>query len=170
VHIEAPADFVESYVRYALTRTNSATGRPFTEEEARERAQRVNAFRDGSEIYINRERGEPGTTIHESMHLFADPSWLSRVKKNVNEGTAELFTKKLCAERGITRGNFYPDEHGSVRKLADAVTENVLAAAYFQGAIAALEAAFDGPRGAGTFNTWLGHMIAGRYTDADALI
>jgi hypothetical protein len=104
------------------------------------------------------------------MHLFADPAWLPRVKKNVNEGTAELFTRKLCAERGIARGNFYPDEHASVRKLADAVTESVLAAAYFQGAIAALETAFDAPRGAGTFTTWLGHMITGRYADADALI
>lgn len=167
VHIEAPDDFVAAYVRYAITRTNSATGARFTEDEARARAARVNAFRDGDEIYIHRDRGEAGTTIHESMHLFADAGWLGRVKRNVNEGTAELFTKKLCAERGVTRGNFYSQQHASVRKLADAVGENTLAAAYFQGAIGALETAVDA-RGAGTFGTWLGHMIAGRYAEADA--
>ena len=70
-------------------------------------AKTVNAFADGTQIHVNERRGEPATTVHESMHLFSADAWLPAVGFNANEGATEYFTKKLCAENKMTRGNFY---------------------------------------------------------------
>jgi hypothetical protein len=42
--------------------------------------------------------------------------------------------------------------------------------AYFQGDIADLRTAVDGATSAGTFDPWKGHMQAGDYAAADALM
>jgi hypothetical protein len=169
VHIHSNADFVKAYVAMALTKSNPATGKVFTEAEATARAEIVNAFEDKGEIHVHENRGEAATTVHESMHLFADASWERKAGKNANEGTTEFFTKKLCAEITLSRGAFYPSEYASVQKLVGVATEDVLAAAYFQGKLTELEAAVD-KKGAGTFGKWLAFMKASKYAEADALL
>ena len=44
------------------------------------------------------------------MHLFSHAGW--DVGFNVNEGTTEYFTKKLCAELGLKRGTSTPTSTG----------------------------------------------------------
>jgi len=104
------------------------------------------------------------------MHLFASASWEAKMGKNANEGTTEYFTKKLCAEISLSRGAFYPSEHASVLKLVAAATEDVVAAAYFQGKLAELETAVDAKKTAGTFGKWLAFIKASKYAEADALL
>lgn len=45
-----------------------------------------------------------------------------------------------------------------------------MAAAYFDGKLAELEAAVDAAKGAGTWAKWLAFMKADKYTEADALL
>lgn len=170
VHIDTPDQFVAAWVAYAKARTNPDTGKTFTEDEAKAWEPKVNAFRDGTEIHVHQDRGEAATTIHESIHLFSDDAFKTNLGFNANEGATELWTKKLCAEQKITRGNFYPNEHKSVKKLADKVGEDVLAAAYFQGKVAELEAAIDAKTAAGTAAKWKAAIKTGKYADADALL
>ena len=169
VHIHDDAGFEEAYVKMALTRSNPDTGKVFTEPEARARSKNVNAFADNGEIHLHENRGEPGTAIHESMHIFSDP-YTKKMGYNANEGTTEYFTRKLCAELGITRGTFYPSQLASATKMITTVGEDVVAAAYFQDKLAELETALDAKKTAGTFGKWLVAMKASKYADADALL
>jgi hypothetical protein len=169
VHIHNDAAFQEAYVKMALKRTNPDTGKVFTEDEARARSRNVNAFRDGSEIHVHENRGEPSTTIHESMHLFSD-KFRDKMGYNANEGTTEYFAKKLCAEIKLARGSFYAKQLASVEKLIATVGEDAVAAAYFQDKLAELETAVDAKTEEGTFAKWLTAMKASKYADADALV
>ena len=169
VHIHTPSEFVDEWVAYAMTRTNSATGNRYTEEEARAAEPNINAFRDGTEIHIHQDRGEAGTAIHESMHLYSDDGYRNRVGSNANEGTTEFFTRMVCEEQEITRGAFYTRQRRSVETLVEATSDELLAGAYFQGNIDALESSVDSAAGENGFTNWITFMKAGRYSDADAL-
>jgi hypothetical protein len=170
VHIDTPAQFLTAWTAYAKARTNPDTGSTFTDAEARAWEPTVNAFRDGTEIHVHQDRGEPATTIHESIHLFSDDTFKATFGFSGNEGATELWTKKVCAEQKLTRGDFYPNEHKSVKKLADKVGEDALAAAYFQGKVTELEAAVDAKTSAGTAAKWKAAIKTGKYADADALL
>ena len=169
VHIHNDSAFEAAYVKMALKRTNPATRKVFTEAEARTRSQDVNAFRDGSEIHVHESRGTPSTTVHESLHLFAD-AYRDKMDYNANEGTTEYFTKKLCAEIKLPRGSHYAKQLAPVEKLIRTVGEDVVAAAYFQDKLAELETALDTKKEAGTFAKWLAAMKASKFADADALL
>jgi hypothetical protein len=166
VHIHDEAGFEEAYVKMAATRMNPATGKIFTEDEARARSKNVNAFADGTEIHLHENRGEPGTAIHESMHLFSN-AYTVKMGYNANEGTTEFFTRKLCAELSIARGTFYPSQLASATKMITLVGEDVVAAAYFQDKLTELESALDAKKTAGTFAKWVTAMKASKYSDAD---
>jgi hypothetical protein len=175
VHIWPKDEFVVKLKAYLIGKNNPATGAAFTDAEATAKTRTVNAYQEGTEIHVNEERGEAATTVHESLHLFAEASVKDKVGFNANEGMTEYFTKKLCAEQSpaIPRGDFYPDQHKSVKKLVDYATEDVVAAAYFKGKLAELEAAVDkkaGASGAGTYAKWIGYMKLGKYAEADALL
>ena len=186
VHIYDAATFTKKCVAYLNGKQNPDTGKVFTDEEAKAFASSVNAYQEGIEIHVHEERGEAATTVHESMHLFAHAKWLPKVGFNANEGTTEYFTKKICKEIKLPRGDFYPDQHKAVQSLVDYVGESYVAAAFFGGDLAGLEAAFDKKAGesvsvsvsnwfgsltgsketktgAGTFEKWLGYMQAGSY-------
>jgi len=170
VEIHAAADFLKEWTAYALARENPNTGKLFTKAEAAAWEPTVNAFQAPGKIHIHEERGEPGTAIHESLHLFTHSTFLPAVDFNVNEGATEVFTRKLCAEEKITRGTFYPDQRASVDKLVAKTSEAKLADAYFDGKLADLKTAVDGATAKGTYDSWLGHMKKGKYSDADKLL
>lgn len=169
VKIHDPASFQKAWIAYAKVRSNPDTGKLFTEGEAKAWEPTVNAFQGDDKIHIHEERGEAGTAIHESMHLFANASFVSTYGFNVNEGTTEVFTRKLCAEQSVARGVFYASQRASVDKLQAKAGEATLANAYYGGSLGALKTAADKATKAGTFDTWLGHMKKGKYSDADAL-
>jgi hypothetical protein len=169
VHVESEVVFEEAYTKMAMTCRNPATGANFTEAEARDRAKNVAAFQDEGEIHVNETAGDAGTVVHESMHLFSH-DFLKKTGTNANEGAAEYFAKKLCAELGVARGVHYADQLARVEKLAALAGDDVLAAAYFQDKLAELEAAVDAKKAPGTFAQWVTAMRAGKYAEADALL
>jgi hypothetical protein len=163
VNVHTPEDFKKEYIKYAKSRGK-------TEDQATRDEPDVNAFRDGDQIHVHQDRGQFATTIHESMHLFSHDDFRGTLGFNANEGATEYFTKKLCKEQGITRGDFYADQYASIKKLADLVGEDKLAEAYYQGKVAELGAAVDAAKSAGDWDKWVVAMKAGTYADADALL
>jgi hypothetical protein len=193
VHDHDQAAWDVEIQKYLKGKQNPDTGNVFTDDEAIAFGKNVNAFRDGREIHANERRGEPATTVHESMHLFSADEWINELGFNGNEGATEYFTKKLCAANSITRGNFYPDQYKSVNKLCGVVGEKVLADAFFNGEIKAIKRKVDRTRGffskvgswiggifghkdtspaerSGTWDSWVGFMKAAKYADADKLL
>ena len=169
VHIENAATFAKSWETYSLKRTNPDTGKTFTAAEATAWEPTVNAFRDGSEIHIHEERGETGTAIHESIHLFCDGKFRDTMGFTVNEGATEFFARAICAEQKIARGPFYVNERTSVEKLVALTSKEDLAAAYFNGKTDELKTTVNAKK-KDTFDKWLGFMKAKKYGDADKLL
>ena len=163
VHADSPEDFKKAFIAYGQTRG-------MTEEAAKTMEPDVNAFRDGSEIHVHVDRGEFATTVHESMHLFSHDDYRNKLGFNANEGATEYFTRKVCVEQGITRGDFYAEQYASTKKLADLVGEDKLAAAYYQGKVDELKTAVDTKKAAGIFDQWVAKMQAGKYSEADGLL
>lgn len=135
----------------------------------------VNAFVDRSTtpptVWIHEERQTPATVLHEALHLYSDSAMRDNYGKQVNEGTTEYFTRLIVEQEHLERRTgIYDDEHEAIRQLVGVIGEDTLREAYFEGDTAALEQAVDNARGAGTFATWLGHMQAEDWDEAnDAL-
>jgi hypothetical protein len=170
VLLEPPAVFEEAYVKMATAKVNLKTGKHFSEAAARTLAKNSAAFEDAGEIHVNEAFGDAGTVVHESMHLFSG-EFLINTCRGVSEGTTEYFTKTLCAEMRIARGEHYVEELARVRRLVALLGgEGPLAAAYFQDQVAELQAAVDSKTAPDTFRQWLVAMSEGKYDEADALI
>ena len=103
----------------------------------------INGFVDGSgRVWVERNSGNPGTVIHEGLHKYSDNAVLSTLGFNTNEGMTEYFTRLICADLGITRGN-YTNNHDLITSLATTVTtKEVIASAYFDGKVDDLKSAF----------------------------
>jgi hypothetical protein len=92
-------------------------------------------------IVLNKDKGNPGTTVHEGMHLYQHNDLLTSCGMAFNEGVTELFTRKVTDPMGIARTN-YDFNYDAMVKVRDAVGEEVLARAYFDGKVAELKNAF----------------------------
>lgn len=169
VHIHKPDEFVKEFMKYLKGRVNSDTGKAYTEEEMKKLEPNIRGFRDGKEIHVHETRGDAGTTIHESIHLFQDNDFAEKVGQNAKEGATEYFTRMIGADQKIERGNSYGTELKSIEKLVTVTTKETLAAAYFQGKVKDLKKAVEG-KGKGTFAKWVGFMNGKKYSDADALL
>ncbi len=170
VHFLNAADYEKAAVIYGSRRINPNTGKAFTEAEAKAFFKATEAFRDGSEIYVNQAIGEPATVLHEAIHLFCDTRFRDKYKFNVNEGTTAYFSRVVSAEQKISLEQQTPDERKAVEKLVGVVGQDKVADAYFNGKLTEMETAVDAAKGAGTFARWLGFMQKGKYADANALL
>ena len=108
----------------------------------------ANAFVDVNQpqrhIWIHKDRGGPGTAIHEGFHKYASPVLRDTLINdfhgggndvcNLDEGLTEYFTRKVIAtgDLGFPRSS-YPSQHTAVTKLLTKVSEATLAKAYFDG-------------------------------------
>lgn len=137
---------------------------------AREVAKRSPAFQYNFQIYINQEKAEAGTVIHESLHLFQEHSYAKRVGPDSNEGTTEYFTRLICDKHQITRSPKYAVQYECIKILVALCGEDKLAGAYFQGSISALESAVDAKKGKGTFQMWLEFMKRRNFKRANNLL
>jgi hypothetical protein len=170
VLLEPAPVFEEAYVKMATAKINPKTGKPFSEAAARTLAKDAAAFEDAGEIHVNQAFGDAGTVVHESMHLFSG-EFLANTCRSVSEGTTEYFTKTLCAEMRITRGEHYVQEHARIQRLVALLGgEEPLAAEYFQDKVPELQAAVDAKTAPDTFRQWLLAMREGSYDEADGLI
>jgi len=106
----------------------------------------ANAFVDVDQpkrhIWLHKDRGDPGTAIHEGMHKYADDT-IRNVQRGLyrvgmvqigrlDEGLTEYFCRLVTGRIGITRKS-YPNEFAIASTLVGYVGEGVAAAAYFDG-------------------------------------
>ncbi|MBW3663410.1 MAG: hypothetical protein KY469_09955 [Actinobacteria bacterium] len=91
-------------------------------------------------IVLNKDKGNPGTSVHEGVHLYQNNAMLNRYGNEVNEAITEYFTRKVTGPMGIVRAN-YEDNLVAGQALVDAVGEQVVANAFFDGKTGALEKA-----------------------------
>jgi hypothetical protein len=166
--------FQGAWLEYAQRSINPATHQNFTEQEAKDFMARegVRAFQDEDRgvVHIRKERSDLGTQLHEGLHLFSDDKWRKRMGYNVNEGVTEFFTRKLGPEVQVERDDSsFLRQYTSVTHLVTAVTEPVVAAAYFGGDIGGLKTAVDG-KGKGRWDKWLDLLDANDFKGANALM
>jgi hypothetical protein len=171
VHIHAAAAFKTEVLKYLKGKENPETGKEFTDAEAEAFEPKVRGFQDTDtgQIHVHETRGDSGTVVHEAMHLFSHATFVNTVGYHANEGTTEIFARKLCAANSIPRAG-YPSQYRSVMKVVALSSETMLADAYFDNKITPVKDKVDAAKGAGTWDKWLGFMKAGKFADADALL
>lgn len=116
-------------------------------------------------VYVRETRGNPGTVIHESMHLYSNLTVRDTYGTNVNEGMTEYFTRIITDILGIARSN-YREQVEEVTELAGVVGDSVLRAAYFEGEIASLESTVDAVVEEDAFYYWTAYMQASDWSGA----
>jgi hypothetical protein len=168
IKIQNAADFKKDWVTYAMGRTNSATGNNYTKEEAEKEEPDINAFTDEPTIHVHENRGERGTTIHETLHLLQDNTFYAATGFNVSEGITEKFTRLVAMDQKITRGEFYSDQRDSIGMLILASSKEKVADAYFNNKPEELKKDIEAKK-AGNWDKWVTAMKAGKYEDADKL-
>lgn len=120
-------ELAKAFIAYARTQGIS-------EEDARAKAGITAAFTnlETGQVYLDRDRGDPGTMVHEALHLRSSKAFVESVHQKVNEGTTELFTRRVCEKGGITRNqDDYVPWMNAVEKLVTKSSIEALAAAYF---------------------------------------
>lgn len=146
VRIVADAAFRTAYFRYFGDDGEYDSTNAFVER---------NSPDGGDVVWIHEERGNPGTSLHEAMHLYSNAAYRSDLGTAANEGTTEYFTRYVLGQIGSTlvRTN-YNDELAPVNVLVGKAGTNPTAKGYFGGDIAGLETA----AGTAGFATWKAAM------------
>ena len=163
IHIDDDDAFRTACIAYTMRQ-----GKTREESEALEPQQ--SAFREGDDIHVRKNDGKFTTTIHESIHRFSSPEYQHRLSNNANEGATEYFTRIICKDQTLTFSSSYPKQLNSTDLLVSASSKEMVADAFFNGALQALLTAVDKAKGAGTLRRWSLLMNIGSYAQADALI
>jgi hypothetical protein len=169
VRIEGDADFKAAWIAYAVGRENPRTGHPFTQPEAEAWEPKVNAFQDAGAIHVHEARGDPGTTLHETLHLLSDPGFADFAGYNLNEGVTDYFTHLVAGEHKIERTYNFPRQTFVVDRLIRITSPQKVADAYFKNNIDGIKADIEA-KGAGNWAKWLAAVQAGDFTEATKLV
>jgi hypothetical protein len=168
VKTESADDFKKAWIAYAMGSENPGTGKLYTQAEAEAWEPRVNAFLDGNTVHVHEARGDAGTTLHESLHLYSDPAFRDGVGYNFNEGATEYFTHLVADKHRIDRAYAFPRQLFAVNRLVRESSEQKLAEAYFKNDLSGLAADID-RRGQGTWANWLSLMAGDKLQEAGEL-
>lgn len=119
----------------------------------------LNAFVDRSSdpprVFVNKNRGNAGTAIHEGCHMWGSPNRpINGVSHNLNEGVTEYFARKICTALGIPRA-VYAQEFAIANRLVAVVGEQPVAEAFFDGNLASLSGQWASPQGWNNFTTFV---------------
>jgi hypothetical protein len=144
----------------------------------------ANAFVDVNQperhIWIHKDRGGPGTAIHEGIHKYANPHLRDEIINrrkgggadvcNLDEGLTELFTRKIIAagKLGYARSS-YVNQHAVCELLDSKLKTDVLAKAYFDGAFDALKLEF-ATKTKNSWDTFEAALETNNWAGAKALI
>jgi hypothetical protein len=172
VHLHDAEASKEAAVRYLKTGENPATGKLFSDEEARAFEPELRGFTDAGEIHVSAARADDGTIVHEAMHLFSSDAFVQAVGYHVNEGVTELMARRLASENAIVRLGM-PLQHRLVFQVMSAIGssgEKLFADAYFKNELQPIKDALDAKKGAGTWARWQAHMEAGKLDEADDVV
>jgi hypothetical protein len=169
VRIEGGADFKVAWIAYAVGRENPRTGHPFTQPEADAWEPKVNAFQDAGAIHVHEARGDPGTTLHETLHLLSDSGFADFAGYNLNEGVTDYFTHLVAGQHKIERTYNFPRQVFVVDRLIRITSPQKLADAYFKNNIDGIKADIEA-KGAGNWAKWLAAVQAGDFPEATKLV
>lgn len=147
VKVHPRAEFQAAYLAYAKRKGVI---------DAKARVGVTAAFTDVDKgvIHLDRDRGDPGTIVHEALHLRSSKAWIEEEHPKINEGTTELFTRRVCKESKIERSeDSYPEYLGAMEQLVSHSSVEALAAAYFRNDTKGLEADIEAVR-PGLWTDW----------------
>jgi hypothetical protein len=128
----------------------------------------VDRSSDPPRVFVNKDRGNAGTAIHEACHMWGDPGRpINGICHNLNEGITEYFARKICSSLTppIAR-TVYAKEFNIANKLVRTIGEDVVGAAFFDGLVGAMSAAF----GAARWTNFITHVNAGDYARAETVL
>ncbi|MES2937672.1 MAG: hypothetical protein V4864_08310 [Pseudomonadota bacterium] len=97
----------------------------------------ISGFTQNGVVYLNADKGDAGTLIHEGIHQHAPDDFVGAFGNKLNEGVTEYFARKVCARLGIPRKS-YADEVSVATAFIAKVGEPLVASAYFQGLVGTL--------------------------------
>ena len=104
----------------------------------------LNAFVDSSfnppRVFVNKDRGNAGTAIHEACHRWSDDA-IKGISHDLDEGITEYFARKICGALKIPRA-VYEAQYLVARALVGAIGEDKVAEAYFDGNVNAIKHEF----------------------------
>ena len=108
----------------------------------------LNAFVDRTSdpprVFVNKDRGNAGTAIHEAVHMWGSSARpINAESHNLNEGVTEYFARKVCGALTppIAR-TVYAKEFAIASKMVGVVNEEPVARAFFDGQLDVLKNAF----------------------------
>ncbi len=104
----------------------------------------------GRPIILHKDRGNPGTIIHEGIHKYSHDA-VGAKSWNLDEGMTEFFTRELTTPLGIARAN-YDEQFKLVEQLVAKVGRPLVVGAYFDGKMSELQFTFIKMIGGGTFD------------------
>jgi hypothetical protein len=120
---------------------NEAAKKYFDNKDLMDKAKRAAAYgkiggfydRKTKEVHV-RPRTKFGHAVHEAMHKVAHPVFFKYWGRLINEGVTQYFTDCLLKEQGLSEvtDHEYKDELACAKKLVQATSWQVVAAAYFQ--------------------------------------
>lgn len=132
----------------------------------------LNAFVDRSSdpprVFVNKDRGNAGTAIHEGCHMWGSAARpINAVSHNLNEGVTEYFARKICSSLtpAIPR-TVYSKEYAIAKKLVDKIGEAKVGTAFFDGTLVSITAEFS----PGKWTTFTDKIEADDYAAAAALL
>jgi hypothetical protein len=151
VSVVGDEDFQKAFDRQWVR----AAGQRFPGKKAKEVC---NAFVDVNltkrHIWVHRDMGDTGTVIHEGMHKYADATLrdgqIAMCKRlripyggisQLDEGITEYFTRVVVAQLPLPQRVNYENQFQVATKLVATYTEQVVAAAYYDGKFDALQIA-----------------------------
>jgi hypothetical protein len=122
-------------------------------------------------IYFQRDTTDAGILVHEGLHAISHPSFQG-LHNFVNEGTTELYTRRLLDDVNIAAQSGYDDNVREVRKFEGLVGEEPLARAYFSGDLRGLDSAAAAIFGPCSLEEWAFalQMNSGESRRADAVL
>jgi hypothetical protein len=132
----------------------------------------LNAFVDRTSdpprVFVNKDRGNAGTAIHEACHMWGDAGRpINSLSHDLNEGVTEYFARKVCKSLTppIPR-TVYAKQYNIANKLVETIGEDNVAAAFFDGTVASISDEF----GATRWANFLKHIEEGKYDRAEAVL
>jgi thiol-disulfide isomerase/thioredoxin len=155
INVVQTKEFCEAYVAKHTDPSNSFIAMSAKSECER---QDLHAWVDfdtqPATIWIDADRRDPGTLIHEGLHLYSSKAIRQR-SASLNEGATEYFTREITDDPSVNiKRDVYEKELEQVKELVGITGEGVMRNAYFKGAVDELVKALDRIRGEGTFEQW----------------
>lgn len=121
------------------------TMKTFHPGESSSDLKKINAETTGGIIYLNADRGDEGTLIHESIHQYAPDDFAAAFGNELNEGATEYFARKITTRLNIPRA-VYESNIALITPIIQRLGEGVIARAYFQADIGGVKSLFLGHR------------------------